>query len=204
MRTYRLISVVHCSSAALQQSAAGIAMVLRDVPAYVGLEFAYIITPVLGNDTMIEIRLFRGNFTIADLSAYYIDNLRFLVVEGHVLSVGINAVGLGVVMRLSDMQLIFGSTWPQFTCTGCRKLVAREDFQKCGGCYLARYCSKQCQLRDWRAGHKLACGQLGSAYRAARRDLHCSHLPVACGYLSEYDYMLFCHLVRFHAQERGS
>ena len=161
--------------------------------------FAFMITPILGQTTCVEIRLFRGNFTIADLSAYYIDNLRFLLVPGHMLTAGINAMGLGVVMPLNAIRHIFGIDWPQSTCAWCGTFLPRSCQQKCSRCTLARYCNKHCQTQHWYAGHQFECPQLGDAYRSARRTLHVSHLPVGCGFLSEYDYMLFCHLARSHA-----
>jgi len=41
---------------------------------------------------------------------------------------------------------------------GCLNTEGMEKkFQKCGGCSLAHYCGKDCQLRDWKARHKKVC-----------------------------------------------
>jgi len=29
---------------------------------------------------------------------------------------------------------------------------------KCGKCREVSYCSKECQAKDWKAGHKVTCG----------------------------------------------
>ena len=51
----------------------------------------------------------------------------------------------------------------------CRALL-RPPLLQCAKCKAAAYCSKECQTRDWRAGHKRDCGQ-GAAARTARRAL---------------------------------
>lgn len=32
-----------------------------------------------------------------------------------------------------------------------------SSLRKCAACKNARYCSKECQVQDWRAGHKQTC-----------------------------------------------
>ncbi|KAF7296761.1 MYND-type domain-containing protein [Mycena indigotica] len=40
----------------------------------------------------------------------------------------------------------------------CNRIGQRENFKRCSGCYLRRYCSKICQKSDWRDGnHRLTC-----------------------------------------------
>lgn len=42
------------------------------------------------------------------------------------------------------------------------QLEAGQELQRCGLCKAVWYCSKECQKRDWRAGHKEACrGRVG-------------------------------------------
>jgi len=42
-------------------------------------------------------------------------------------------------------------------CTGCgKKSTAEEKFMVCSGCKFSRYCSAECQKKDWPA-HKLFC-----------------------------------------------
>lgn len=40
--------------------------------------------------------------------------------------------------------------------TNC-KVCNGEAKQKCSGCLLVFYCSKNCQISDWRSGHKNDC-----------------------------------------------
>ena len=35
--------------------------------------------------------------------------------------------------------------------------TTEKQFQRCGGCQMARYCSKDCQAADWKARHKKIC-----------------------------------------------
>jgi tetratricopeptide (TPR) repeat protein len=46
----------------------------------------------------------------------------------------------------------------------------RPPLLQCAKCKAAAYCSKECQIRHWKAGHKRDCGQ-GAAATAARRVL---------------------------------
>ncbi|KAJ6514359.1 fungal-specific transcription factor domain-containing protein [Mycena vitilis] len=46
----------------------------------------------------------------------------------------------------------------------CLRIGAKSDFQRCSGCSLAYYCSKECQKRDWDSLHKKWCGKLASIY----------------------------------------
>ena len=43
----------------------------------------------------------------------------------------------------------------------CRK-IAEEGAKECSRCGAARYCSKECQRKDWKAGHKLVCRKVCS------------------------------------------
>ena len=51
-------------------------------------------------------------------------------------------------------------------CQLCGKSAAakEKEFKKCSVCRLARYCSRECQLGDWKA-HKKTCKEA-----AARRE----------------------------------
>ena len=41
-------------------------------------------------------------------------------------------------------------------CSGCEQRVLRTDLKKCGKCRVTRYCSRECQLGDWKK-HKRYC-----------------------------------------------
>ncbi|KAJ7120751.1 hypothetical protein C8R43DRAFT_1136692 [Mycena crocata] len=42
----------------------------------------------------------------------------------------------------------------------CGKIGLQAEFRCCGRCRSAVYCSKPCQVTDWKAGHKTACRKL--------------------------------------------
>jgi hypothetical protein len=42
-------------------------------------------------------------------------------------------------------------------CTYCNSEGPKLELKKCSQCKLAQYCSKECQVVDWRAGHKKDC-----------------------------------------------
>ncbi|KAJ7616917.1 hypothetical protein DFH06DRAFT_1364665 [Mycena polygramma] len=44
----------------------------------------------------------------------------------------------------------------------CLLITDKSNFQRCSGCGVAYYCSKECQKRDWEAGHKKGCPTLSS------------------------------------------
>ena len=47
-------------------------------------------------------------------------------------------------------------------CSYCYKdEVIGSCLSKCGKCHKRLYCSKQCQVQDWRTGHKIYCGVAG-------------------------------------------
>ena len=35
--------------------------------------------------------------------------------------------------------------------------LPKPDMKKCSRCKTVVYCSKECQIKDWKAGHKHAC-----------------------------------------------
>ncbi|KAJ7649133.1 hypothetical protein DFH06DRAFT_558293 [Mycena polygramma] len=39
----------------------------------------------------------------------------------------------------------------------CCKIFQKAEFKRCSGCEYQHYCSKECQVSDWRAGHREAC-----------------------------------------------
>jgi MYND finger len=40
---------------------------------------------------------------------------------------------------------------------GCKQLHKGVNLRRCTGCLVPYYCSKECQKRDWKAGHKHDC-----------------------------------------------
>ncbi|KLO08877.1 hypothetical protein SCHPADRAFT_931536 [Schizopora paradoxa] len=57
----------------------------------------------------------------------------------------------------------------------CRKRALREKFKKCAGCFFALYCSRSCQMADWKS-HRNGCKAIG---KKALNILHdrCNRLP---------------------------
>jgi hypothetical protein len=45
------------------------------------------------------------------------------------------------------------------TCTYCGK--ASENLKECAVCHRAHYCNRECQVADWKAGHKNICKKAG-------------------------------------------
>ncbi|KAJ6448356.1 hypothetical protein C8R45DRAFT_948039 [Mycena sanguinolenta] len=39
----------------------------------------------------------------------------------------------------------------------CGKISKKTDFKRCAGCEYQYYCSKECQIRDWRTDHRESC-----------------------------------------------
>lgn len=42
-------------------------------------------------------------------------------------------------------------------CASCKKPQGTTKFQVCSRCKRVLYCSKECQVKDWKAGHKIVC-----------------------------------------------
>ncbi|KAG2500089.1 hypothetical protein HYH03_001675 [Edaphochlamys debaryana] len=64
-------------------------------------------------------------------------------------------------------------------CDGCK-----ETFGKvlvCGGCRQRRFCSRACQVADWRGGHKEACKQLAEEAAKAKAEAGAAPAPPAQG-----------------------
>ncbi|KAJ6448348.1 hypothetical protein C8R45DRAFT_1084515 [Mycena sanguinolenta] len=42
----------------------------------------------------------------------------------------------------------------------CGKILKKTDFKRCAGCEHHHYCSKECQIKDWRTGHRESCPKI--------------------------------------------
>lgn len=61
----------------------------------------------------------------------------------------------------------------RYACFSCGKLDSLEGrHAACGGCHLARYCSKDCQRAHWMAAHKALCKDGQKLLRLACLDRH--------------------------------
>lgn len=65
----------------------------------------------------------------------------------------------GATIRVDDPKKIHFDEEKKM-CWHCLT-AGNNSYKLCGGCRMARYCSKECQLKDWREGsHKGACKSL--------------------------------------------
>jgi len=52
---------------------------------------------------------------------------------------------------------------PSIVCASCKKQQGDTKFDMCSACKKVYYCSRECQLKDWKAGHKNQCPLLREA-----------------------------------------
>ncbi|KLO20610.1 hypothetical protein SCHPADRAFT_897875 [Schizopora paradoxa] len=57
-------------------------------------------------------------------------------------------------------EIVLSETQKRRQCDGCQKMDFKDSFQCCGKCKNAFYCSKECQLKSWKGGHKEQCNDL--------------------------------------------
>ena len=50
------------------------------------------------------------------------------------------------------------------SCWECDRGSANVSFDRCSSCNVARYCSRECQVRAWKSGHKKWCARLKRSY----------------------------------------
>ena len=74
------------------------------------------------------------------------------------------------VDRQSSPGFVIFTLEPVKRCIHCAEEIPRDMESKCGGCGIVRYCSRECQRRDWRA-HSDDCKR----FRKAPRDDAPSH-----------------------------
>ena len=48
----------------------------------------------------------------------------------------------------------------EIVCNYCKKVQGEVKFDVCSACKKTYYCSKDCQVKDWKAGHKAQCPHL--------------------------------------------
>lgn len=47
-------------------------------------------------------------------------------------------------------------------CVVCRKTLSATSKPRCSGCHAHYYCSKECQVRHWKGGHKKECNEVST------------------------------------------
>ncbi|KAI8917955.1 hypothetical protein BC831DRAFT_484311 [Entophlyctis helioformis] len=64
----------------------------------------------------------------------------------------VRELGLDILVRMQEAHLLFRE------CDGCGKVEEKmESWKACGRCRYCAYCSKECQVADWKRGHKNVC-----------------------------------------------
>ncbi|KAJ6563150.1 hypothetical protein DFH09DRAFT_1159403 [Mycena vulgaris] len=83
----------------------------------------------------------------------------------------------GVVRERLDFLDIFDATpsvlYKACDNMACSKIRPKSELQRCSTCRDLYYCSRQCQIIDWRAGHRLQC-ELFCGIRSLPEEQQCS------------------------------
>jgi hypothetical protein len=53
-------------------------------------------------------------------------------------------------------------------CAGCGKHYERTALRKCAQCLGVLYCSRECQAKHWKEGHKQHCKEIAAAMEAIK------------------------------------
>lgn len=74
-------------------------------------------------------------------------------------------------MLAEDLDLPFDSSFLEPICAHCRKrepenATREQKLLKCSRCQDTLYCSRECQVADWKRGHKVKCKLIVSANKA--------------------------------------
>ncbi|KAJ7766195.1 hypothetical protein B0H16DRAFT_1523338 [Mycena metata] len=79
----------------------------------------------------------------------------------------------------------------------CGKILRKGRLKRCAGCQYAHYCDADCQLADWRAGHRLVC--------ADTRHNGCHSVELdGPTYCSSYDIFLLRAIVKHDYEQHRS
>ncbi|KAJ7455101.1 hypothetical protein FB451DRAFT_1516727 [Mycena latifolia] len=65
----------------------------------------------------------------------------------------------------------------------CSRILKKTDVKRCAGCEYQHYCSKECQVKDWRAGHRRECRIIRPPSKSySNHDWHLDYLdgPAYC------------------------
>jgi len=71
------------------------------------------------------------------------------------------AVGLTNVNNNLDLHMLYVNELCMMTVmagSGCEQCSAEmRDLKRCGRCFVAKYCSRECQKTHWKSAHKSTC-----------------------------------------------
>jgi hypothetical protein len=98
----------------------------------------------------------------------------------------INETVKSSLARLQSLALLSNSDWANVVkeCNNCEKTETQMDgasLMKCKRCKLTYYCSKECQVADWKR-HKQTCEEEGSEGKASRSNFKISQ-ATACAFI---------------------
>lgn len=54
----------------------------------------------------------------------------------------------------------------------CENCQIREGLKRCARCKLACYCSRECQKKHWKAGHKTNCVDVNKQGKGLKEKTH--------------------------------
>ena len=69
-------------------------------------------------------------------------------------------LAMGLAVGLTEDRELGGCHWQKCESHGRTDEGNELHLFKCSRCQVARYCSKECQTKDWKDGHKVACNQI--------------------------------------------
>ncbi|KAJ6572941.1 hypothetical protein B0H10DRAFT_2444267 [Mycena sp. CBHHK59/15] len=75
--------------------------------------------------------------------------------------------------RLEILESFNNGEFPDFrACDNleCGQIHEKPDFRRCAGCLSVYFCSRQCQIRDWKRGHRETCGRIRRLHLSERAD----------------------------------
>ena len=93
---------------------------------------------------------------------------------------GRGAGDMEAYFKAVEVQLYHPGAQPGCACPGCDKVgtpaaasaeaaAGAPVFQRCGRCRFVWYCSRDCQAKAWKAGHKARCKWLAPVFKDARK-----------------------------------
>ena len=108
-------------------------------------------------------------------SIEFVKNAAYTHAKHRVLPDGISgavktAKEIRAAVRDATNDLAAGKELEGQTCWNCGAPPTAEPFQKCARCHVARYSSRECQVRHWKSGgHKHKCAELKARFAVVDR-----------------------------------
>lgn len=144
----------------LEQAATLFKLVTAKVPKMASLEERDRKVKLILGSSVIEVTV---DSQLGDLVTNSNTNLEILENPDYV-----DVEGIPIVDGGPDPDIISRVTVGGARCDCCgksRKDMKNNDFEVCARCKVAYYCSRECQTRQWNAGHNTACRKSGQIKR---------------------------------------